>query len=309
MLRGGLYQQTSKASGSVSPAAAALRLQSLSLHICLAMGQRKTKLRPQSPPPPCSSPTSAYSVLSLPTLDYSQGSGANGNGPRQTTALKRTASTVSVTPARPPVGKNRKIKRRGSLKRQAQSEDLLAALRRKIEQEAKSLDEWVSQASPSARIPSLVDIAALAVASHVPMASAVSRLPLSQELKDAVEFRISPSFDETLACDKVYISNEGRSISYTGRGYSTTVMKTPFGRGFKNGRHAWLMHVDNSRVIGWMHVGVVNEERHATGCKTIWDGNPHPFREGEMARSSNGNFNSGIKRSDLGSESLHNHMT
>lgn len=268
------------------------------------MGQRKTKLRPQSPPPPCSSPTSAYSVLSLPTLDYAGGSAAgNVNGPKQTTtALKRTSSTVSVTPSRPPVGKSRKPKRRGSLKRQPQTEDRFMALRRRIEQEAKALDAWVSQSSPSQRIPALVDIAALSVASRLQQASAVSRLPISQELKDAVEFRISPCFDDSLACDKVYISNEGRSISYVGRGYSTTVMKTPFGRGFRSGRHAWLVHVDNSRVIGWMQVGVVNEERHASGCKTPWDGNPHPFREGEMARISNGNFHTGIKQSSSSSE-------
>lgn len=264
------------------------------------MGQRKTKLRPQSPPPLCSSPASAYSVLSLPTLD-SQESG--GSRPKQTTALKRTSSAVSVTPNRPPVGKHRKVKRRGSLKRQPQTEDPMVALTRKIEREAKALDEWVSQASSSPRIPALVDIAALSVASRLPQASAVSRLPISQELKDALEFRISPSFDESLACDKVYISNEGRSISYMGRGYSTSIMKTPFARGFKSGRHAWLIHVDNSRVIGWMQVGVVNEERRATGCKTIWDGSPHPFREGEMARSSNGNFHTGV-RDSVGSKLL-----
>ena len=267
------------------------------------MGQRKTKLRPQSPPPPCSSPVSAYSVLSLPALDAQESSG----GPKQTTALKRTNSSLNVTPSRPWSGKSRKLKRRGSLRRQPQTEDPFVALRRKIELEAKSLEEWVSQASSStsSRIPALVDLAALSVATRLSQAAAVSRLPISQELKDAVEFRISPSFDESLACDKVHISNEGRSISYMGRGYSTTIMKTPFARGFKSGRHAWLLHVDNSRVIGWMQVGVVNEERRATGCKTIWDGSPHPFRDGEMARSSNGNFHRGIKDSDIGGKLTH----
>lgn len=270
------------------------------------MGQRKTKLRPQSPPPPCSSPASAYSVLSLPTLDTQENSG----GPKHTTALKRTNSSLNVTPSRPPNGKSRKLKRRGSLRRQPQTEDPFVALRRKIEREAKALEEWVTQASSTTlpRIPALVDLAALSVATRLSQAAAVSRLPISQELKDAVEFRISPSFDESLACDKVHISNEGRSISYMGRGYSTTIMKTPFARGFKSGRHAWLLHVDNSRVIGWMHVGVVNEERRSTGCKTIWDGSPHPFRDGEMARSSNGNYHSGIRGSVIGGKLTRTNM-
>ena len=54
------------------------------------------------------------------------------------------------------------------------------------------------------------------------------------------------------------------------------------------------MHIDNSRVQGWIQLGVVGKIRYDSQCKTIWDGNPHPFRRGEIARRNNGNFHSGM---------------
>ena len=118
-------------------------------------------------------------------------------------------------------------------------------------------------------------------------------LPVSQEIKSAIEFRLSPTFDQTIADQKVNFTNGGRSAQYTGKGYSTIAMKTPFGCGFQHGRHAWIIHVDTSRVQGWIQIGVVTKERFDAKCVTVWDGNPHPFRQGEMARRNNGNFHSG----------------
>ena len=167
-------------------------------------------------------------------------------------------------------------------------------LREKIAKEAKGLDDWVSERPGVAQtVPSLTDLSTWAISIRMKQPSDVQRHPLTQELKDAVEFRTSPRFDQTTANENVVISNDGRTVKYKGRGYSTTVMQTPFRRGFKQGRHAWLTYIDCSRVIGWMQIGIVNEERMATGCKTVWDGNPHPFREGELARRNNGNIHRG----------------
>lgn len=82
-------------------------------------------------------------------------------------------------------------------------------------------------------------------------------------------------------------------MQYTGKGYSTTVMKTPFNSGLSHGRHAWIFYIDNSRVQGWIQIGLVDKDRFDVECKTTWDGNPHPFRHGEVARRNNGNFHSG----------------
>lgn len=179
-------------------------------------------------------------------------------------------------------------------------------LREKIEKEAKDLDRWVNDRPKKYRefiTPSLIDLACVAISKNLSSPFDVEGLPISTELKAAIEFRLSPTFDQSMADPKITFTNGARSAVYLGKGYSTIVMKTPFGRGFCHGRHAWIIHIDSSRVQGWIQIGVVNEVRYKAKCKTVWDGNPHPFRVGEMARRNNGNFHSG--RSQLEATMVH----
>ena len=171
-----------------------------------------------------------------------------------------------------------------------------ALLRQRIENEMKELHRWVNERSKKHRewvVPKLVDLAAVTIAQNLRVPSDVDGLPVPRELKEAVEFRLLPSFDEKMADPKTTFSDRARTAQYTGKGYSTSVMKTPFGRGLKRGRHAWIIYVDTSRVQGWMQIGVVDHSRVDSKCRTAWDGNPHPYRKGEIARRSNGNFHSG----------------
>ena len=195
-------------------------------------------------------------------------------------------------------------RRNGSIKRSRSyretKEAMEALLRQKLGEEAKGLERWVSERPKKYRehvVASLVDLSAVVVAQSLQNPADIDCLPVARELKDAVEFRILPTFDETIADPKTVFSNGGRSIQYAGKGYSTTILKTPFGRGLRHGRHAWIIFVDTSRVQGWMQIGTVDQGRVNSKCRTTWDGNPHPFRRGEMARRNNGNFHSG--RSEL----------
>lgn len=210
--------------------------------------------------------------------------------------IRKTGSLTSLTLGK----KGRKgstsstLKRSRSLRENKEMQEQM--LRERIEREAKELDKWVSERPKKYRaeiVPRLEDLAAVSVGKCLHAPADVEGLPITRELKNAVEFRLSPSFDQTIADEKVIFSNGGRSVQYTGKGYSTTVMKTPFGRGLRRARHAWIVHVDNSRVQGWIQIGAVNQERKDQNCCTIWDGHPHPFRAGEMARRNNGNFHSG----------------
>lgn len=207
--------------------------------------------------------------------------------------IRRARSSLSI-PRRFSYGGKRNSQKRA----QTMPKDIeeMVKVRKRLSREAKSLKAWVdTRACKCREVPSLSELASLAVADQLNNPQDVNKLPIFQELKYAVEFRFCPTFDDSDPQDKIQFSNNNRTVVYTGRGYSTTCMKTPFGKGLRNGRHAWLIHVDTSRVVGWMHIGVLNEERKEAGCRTIWDGNPHPFRKGEMSRSSNGNFNSGIQ--------------
>ena len=181
-----------------------------------------------------------------------------------------------------------------------QKDELEQQLREKLEEEAKVLDKWVSERPRKYRefvVPKLLELASHEVARNLQSPMDVEGLPIHRDLKNAVEFRMSPTFDESLADNKMSFTNGGRSVQYTGKGYSTTVVKTAFNSGFSQGRHAWIMHIDSSRVQGWIQIGVVSQSRYKSKCKTNWDGNPHPFRRGEIARRNNGNFHSG--RSEL----------
>ncbi len=191
-------------------------------------------------------------------------------------------------------GSSSSLKRARSFKeeREAQQEELRA----KIESEAKEMDKWVNDLPRKCRqfvVPKLTELSSNAVSKCLLTPMDVERLPVNRELKEAIEFRLSPAFDQEIIDKKMSITNGGRSIMYTGKGYSTSIMRTPFQSGFSNGRHAWILHIDSSRIQGWIQIGVVDEKRFKSKCKTVWDGNPHPFRSGEMARRNNGNFHSG----------------
>lgn len=211
--------------------------------------------------------------------------------------IRKTGSLTSL-----PFGRmSRKGSSSSTLKRsRSLKEEKEQQLRQKIEAEAKEMDLWVSEIPRKGRevaMPKLTELASDAVAKCLLSPLDVERLPVTRELKEAVEFRLSPTFDQEISDSKMSFTNGGRSIQYTGKGYSTTVMKTPFNCGFSNGRHAWIVHIDNCRVQGWIQIGVADERRFVSKCKTAWDGNPHPFRSGEIARRNNGNFHSG--RSEL----------
>lgn len=192
--------------------------------------------------------------------------------------------------------KNGAVRRSRSFRENKEVQEALLRLR--IENETKDLQRWVNERpKKQARggiVPKLVDLAAVTVAQNLRGPADVDGLPVPRELKEVVEFRLMPTFDEKMADNsKTTFSDRGRTVQYTGRGYSTNVMKTPFRRGLRNGRHAWIIYVDTSRVQGWMQIGVVDQQRVDARCSTAWDGNPHPFRKGEIARRSNGNFHSG----------------
>lgn len=217
----------------------------------------------------------------------------------QSQPIRKTGSLTSLSFGKMSrKGSTSTLKRSRSLREEKEAQQ--QQLREKIEAEAKELDKWVSEMPRKYRefaVPKLTEIASNVVAKCLNSPLDIEALPVNRALKEAVEFRLSPTFDQEIADSKMSVTNGGRSIQYTGKGYSTSAMKTPFNSGFTSGRHAWIVHIDNSRVQGWIQIGVADETRHRADCKTIWDGNPHPFRRGEMARRNNGNFHSG--RSEL----------
>ena len=221
--------------------------------------------------------------------------------PEQRLLLRKRAGSVSSLARLTSTSPMKKMDKKGGTLRRSRSnqelmelEDRQRALYERVDKEAAAMEEWAaSWPGKITEVPSLHELACLAVARCLDAATDVERLPQSRKLKEAVEFAMSPTFDEEMAMPKVDFSNGGRTIRYHGKGYTTTAMKTPFGAGLRRGRHAWIVYIENSRVQGWMQIGVVNEERWNNGCHTEWDGNPHPFRLGELARRSNGNFHSG----------------
>ena len=212
--------------------------------------------------------------------------------------LKKAGSLATIANHGRLTGKREKagtLRRTQSFDRQQELEEAKKRLLERAEREANVLNDWVSSRDCKVSQPSsLVELASLATAACLRTAMDVERLPCSREIKDQVEYMILPVFDETIiTSDSIAVSNAGHSLVYNGKGYSTTVVKTLHNRGLSRGRYAWMFHIDKSRVQGWMQLGVVSQARWAEKCATKWDGNPHPFREGEMARRSNGNFHSG----------------
>ena len=197
-----------------------------------------------------------------------------------------------------------KKEKRGTLRRtrsfteqQEAEEALKKEVTKRVEKEAREMNEWVRH-KPSNNLhhqqpATLQDLASLCIATALKTPMDIERLSISEELKEYVEFMLAPVFDKTMAEPGVSFSNSGRTIVYNGKSYSTTVLKTPQSRGVDSGRCAWILYVENSRIPGWIQVGVVDRFRWLKNCKTVWDGNPHPFRKGEIARRNNGNFHSG----------------
>lgn len=221
---------------------------------------------------------------------------ARGHQPIRKTGSLNSINFSRVSPGR--ARRNSSLRHSRSFRHNKEMEEQM--LRERIALEADELQQWVGErpkSSKGRRVPLLSEMAASAVASWLRAPLDVEGLPVARELKDAVEFRLSPTFDEALveelAQERLHFSNGGRTIEYCGKGYSTIVMKTPWNKGLSEGRHAWIFYVDNSRVQGWIQIGVVDAERVSERCATHWDGNPHPFRRGEVARRSNGNFHSG----------------
>ena len=216
-----------------------------------------------------------------------------GQADQQTSLKKAGSLSTLATHGRLTSRKEKSgsLRRTRSFTERQEEEEFQEKLRLQVEVEAKALNEWAHAAANSPA--KLLSLASLAVASSLRTPLDIERLPCKRALKEQVEFMFLPVFDESIADPSVVFSNGGRSITYNGKSYSTTVLKTLLDQGLCNGCHAWIYYIENSRVQGWMQIGVVNKARWDTKCKTVWDGNPHPHRKGEVARRSNGNFHSG----------------
>ena len=210
------------------------------------------------------------------------------------TQLRKAGSLSTLVTHGPYTSKKEKtfsLRRTRSFSERQEEEDIYEQLRERVEKEARYLNEWVSELRES---PSKLQmLASLAVASYLKTPLDIERLPCQRSVKEQVEFMLVPVFDERIGDPSVAFSNSGHTIYYNGKSYSTSVIKTPLDQGIYNGRHAWILYIENSRVQGWIQIGIINKYRWDMKCKTSWDGNPHPFRKGELARRSNGNFHSG----------------
>ena len=165
----------------------------------------------------------------------------------------------------------------------------------KYTEEKARLKLWTYRENTCFCIPSLLFLTSKLISIYIQDHDAIDRLPIFQLLKDCITYHIFPIIDRNFLQENVEILNNGRTLRYRGRGYSTSILFIPRDKGFIRGRYSWLIKIERSRVPGWMQIGVVNTERKLNFLKTIWDGNPHPFRKGEMAQRNNGNYHSGIK--------------
>lgn len=161
--------------------------------------------------------------------------------------------------------------------------------------EKERLRTWINDENHISYVPSLLFLTSRTISNYVRNLDLLDRLPLLQFLKDCITYHVHPLFDRNFLQENVELLNHGRTLRYRGRGYSTSIVYIPKDRALTQGRHALLYKIEKSRVPGWMQIGVVNKERKQNFLKTIWDGNPHPFRKGEMAQRNNGNYHSGIK--------------
>lgn len=162
-------------------------------------------------------------------------------------------------------------------------------------EERVRLQNWTLDGKEIIIVPSLLFLSSKIISRYLPNVVAIDNLPLFQLLKDCITYHLFPIIDRNFLQENCELLNNGRTLRYRGRGYSTSILFIPKDKGFSVGRYSWIIKIEKSRVPGWMQIGVVNKERKQSFLKTIWDGNPHPFRKGEMAQRNNGNFHSGIK--------------
>ena len=165
----------------------------------------------------------------------------------------------------------------------------------KYNEEKARLRMWTEGEHSYICVPSLFFLTSKLISKIIQHHDAIDKLPIFQLLKDCITYHIFPIIDRNFLQENVELLNNGRTLRYRGRGYSTSILFIPKDKGFSRGRYSWLIKIERSRVPGWMQIGVVNTERKLSFLKTIWDGNPHPFRKGEMAQRNNGNYHSGIK--------------
>lgn len=199
-------------------------------------------------------------------------------------------------------GRGHKKEKTGTLRRtrsfteqQEAEEELKREVTKRVEKEAREMNEWVRQRPKKfhSQPATLQDLASLCIVTALNTPMDIERLSCKKELKQQIEFMLAPTFDRSIADPSVSFSNSARTIIYNGKSYSTTVLKTPNNKGISEGRCAWILYIENSRIPGWIQIGVVDQHRWSEKCRTVWDGNPHPFRKGEIARRNNGNFHSG----------------
>lgn len=95
------------------------------------------------------------------------------------------------------------------------------------------------------------------------------RLPLPRKLVDWLRQYDEPAaFDPSCSSDEVVFSNNNETITFTGNGYSTTLILTPDGNGYTNGKHEWVFYCNNCR--GQVAVCVVTAEfKKARAFKTM----------------------------------------
>jgi len=85
------------------------------------------------------------------------------------------------------------------------------------------------------------------------------RLPLPRKLINWLrEYDEPAAFDPYCSSDEVVFSNNNETITFTGNGYSTTLILTPDGRGYTSGKHEWVFYFNNCR--GQVAVCVVTAE-------------------------------------------------
>lgn len=152
--------------------------------------------------------------------------------------------------------------------------------KRLVEDINSNLLSWVKGGPRVKGVRSLLDLAKTVVLNHVSVEN-IDKLPISEPAKG----HLVPSFDADARQDKVEFSNNNRTVTYQGKGYSTSLIKT---QALCSGRYAFSVYVDLSRIRSWMQVGIVTQTRKANGCPQVFDGTPHPFRDGELALRSDG---------------------
>ena len=139
---------------------------------------------------------------------------------------------------------------------------------------------WIRDGPKRKDVPCLQELSKDAVLTSVSEEN-VDKLSVSSSTKGF----LVPCFDADAGQDKVDFSNDNRTITYQGKGYSTSLVKT---HALSSGRYAFSVFVDLSRIRSWMQVGIVTQVRKQNGCPQVFDGTPHPFRDGELALRSDG---------------------